>query len=94
MPTGRVWMYRPHSGGKKIPEHVRLSTQRRIEAFAGEHFAGRYGDLAVRFRGQFCYIDARSLAGGFDRARRRDGRGVPGSAAGHARPPLPAPLQR
>ena len=42
MPPGRVWMYSPHPGGKKIPEHVRQSTARRIEAFAVEHFAGRY----------------------------------------------------
>jgi len=58
MPTRRVWMYSPHSGGKKVPEHVRQSTARRIEAFAVEHFAGRYRELAIRFRGQFCYVDA------------------------------------
>lgn len=57
MPKG-VWMYSPPSGGKKVPEHVRQCTQRRIEAFAAEHFAGRYRELAIRFRGQFCYVDA------------------------------------
>ena len=33
----------PTRRGKKIPEHVRQSTARRIEAFAVEHFAGRTG---------------------------------------------------
>ncbi len=57
MPKG-VWMYSPHSGGMKIPEHVRMGTAGRIEVFAREHFAGRYRELGIRFRGQFCYIDA------------------------------------
>lgn len=58
MPNRRAWVYNPHSGGKKIPEPVRVSTERRIMAFAAEHYAGRYRDLAVRFHGQFCYVDA------------------------------------
>lgn len=58
MPGRRVWTYNPHSGGMTVPDHVRGSTEVRIREFAAEHFAGRYRELAVRFRGQFCYVDA------------------------------------
>jgi hypothetical protein len=58
MPTRRVWVYNPHRGGKSIPDQVKRRTEERIKAFAAEHFAGRYRDLAIRFRGQFCYVDA------------------------------------
>ncbi|MGI8775820.1 MAG: hypothetical protein ACR2LJ_00170 [Acidimicrobiales bacterium] len=58
MPNRRAWTYNPHSGGKKIPEPVRRSTERRITAFAAEHYGGRYRELAIRFHGQFCYVDA------------------------------------
>jgi len=51
-------VYNPHSGGKKVPEPVRRSTERRITAFAAEHYAGRYRELSIRFHGQFCYVDA------------------------------------
>jgi hypothetical protein len=37
---------------------VNARTVARIEHFAAEHFAGRYTRLDIRFRGQFCYIDA------------------------------------
>jgi len=58
MPNRRAWVYNPHSGGKKVPDHVRRSTERRITEFAAEHYAGRYRELAIRFHGQFCYVDA------------------------------------
>lgn len=58
MPGRRAWVYNPHTGGMTVPDHVRWSTEQRIRAFAAEHFAGRYRDLVVRFRGQFCYVDA------------------------------------
>lgn len=58
MPNRRIWVYNPHSGGKTIPDHLRQGTERRIKAFADEHFPGRYRELAFRFRGQFCYVDA------------------------------------
>ena len=58
MPTRGVWVYNPHRGGTSIPERVKRGTEARIRAFAAEHFAGRYRDLVIRFRGQFCYVDA------------------------------------
>ncbi len=56
--SGKMWMFSPNSGGKKIPEMTKMSTEARIERYAEEHFAGRYTRLEIRFRGQFCYIDA------------------------------------
>jgi len=54
----KQWVYDPHSGGVKIPDPVRERTRRRILAYTEEHYAGQYTRLEVRFRGQFCYMDA------------------------------------
>ncbi len=54
----KVWMFDPDSGGVKIPEQVKADVRRRVEAYAAQHFGGRYTRLDLRFRGQFCYIDA------------------------------------
>ena len=54
----RVWVHDPHSGGVKITEAVKASTERRLLAHAEKHYAGRYGRLDVRFKGALCYIDA------------------------------------
>jgi hypothetical protein len=37
---------------------VQQRTAERIQRHAAEHYAGRYLRLDVRFRGQFCYVDA------------------------------------
>ncbi len=54
----KVWMYAPDSGGLKIPEPLEVEVRRKIEAYAAKHFHGRYTRLDIRFRGQFCYVDA------------------------------------
>ena len=54
----RGWVYDPDSGGVKIPDAVKQRTEQRIRAYAEAHFAGRYTRLDIRFRGQFCYVDA------------------------------------
>jgi hypothetical protein len=56
--TRKQWVFDPDSGGKKIPEAVKRRTEERIRRCADEHFAGRYTRLDIRFRGQFCYVDA------------------------------------
>ena len=33
-------------------------TRERLTRYAGQRFAGRYARLDIRFRGQFCYVDA------------------------------------
>lgn len=54
----KMRMFNPNRGGKKVPELVRFSTEHRIRRYAEENFAGRYTRLEIRFRGQFCYVDA------------------------------------
>jgi hypothetical protein len=52
------WVFNPDSGGKKIPEIVKGDIEKRIHSVAIEQFSGQYNRLDIRFRGQFCYIDA------------------------------------
>lgn len=52
------WVFDPDSGGTKIPESVKGRTSARIRRYAEEHFSGRYARLEIRYRGQFCYVDA------------------------------------
>jgi hypothetical protein len=54
----RTWVRDPDSGGVKIPDDVKVRTTVRIEQHAEKHFKGKYSRIDVRFRGQFCYIDA------------------------------------
>jgi hypothetical protein len=37
---------------------VRRRVDARLCSFAEKHYAGRYSRLDIRFRGQFCYVDA------------------------------------
>lgn len=57
MPQG-TWVWNPDAGGVKIPERVKHPTEERLRRYAEEHFAGKYTRLDIRFRGQFCYVDA------------------------------------
>lgn len=57
MPRG-TWVFDPDHGGVRISEVVQRRTKQRLQRYAEEHFAGRYTRLDVRFRGQFCYVDA------------------------------------
>jgi hypothetical protein len=54
----KQWVRDPDSGGVKIPDAVRRRTENRLRRCAEERFAGRYTRLEIRFRGQFCYVDA------------------------------------
>src|SRR5690348_5084367 len=58
MECASSWIFSPDSGGVRIPEPVQRCTEQRIRRYAEEHFAGRYTRLEIRFRAQFCYIDA------------------------------------
>jgi hypothetical protein len=58
MSARRQWVFDPDSGGQKIPDAVKQAVEKRIHAVANEQFSGRYTRLDIRFRGQFCYIDA------------------------------------
>ena len=54
----KVWVYDPQSGGKKIPDSTKERIRLRILKHAEKNYAGRYNRIDVRFRSQFCYIDA------------------------------------
>lgn len=54
----RQWVFTPDRGGKPIPDAVKRRVEARLDRYAAEHFAGRYTRLAIRFKAQFCYIDA------------------------------------
>ena len=58
MPRRKTWGFHPDSGGVKIPDDVKRRTEERIRRYAEENFEGRYNSLDIRFRGQFCYVDA------------------------------------
>lgn len=58
MPARGQWVFDPDHGGKRIPEAVKGRTTTRLQRAAEEGFAGRYTRLDIRFRGQFCYVDA------------------------------------
>ena len=52
------WVFSPDRGGVRVPEAVRRDTETRIRRCAQAEYAGRYTRLDIRFRAQFCYIDA------------------------------------
>jgi hypothetical protein len=52
------WVRDPHAGGIKIPKAVQERTQQRILDYAAANYAGKYNRLNIRFRSQFCYVDA------------------------------------
>lgn len=56
--AGRMWVFDPGSGGNRIPERIKPGIEARIRRYAEEHFKDRYTRLDIRFRGQFCYVDA------------------------------------
>jgi len=58
MAGARSWVRDPDSGEVCIPPPVQLRTEQRLRRYAEEHFAGRFTRLEIRFRGQFCYVDA------------------------------------
>ena len=61
--------FAPDSGGVRIPDPVQRRTEARIRRYAEEQFAGRYTRLEIRFRGQFCYVDAYTEPEPLTRAR-------------------------
>ena len=54
----KFWARNPDAGGIKIPPAVQSRVAQRIERHAEQHYAGTYTRLGIRFRAQFCYIDA------------------------------------
>lgn len=51
-------VFDPQSGGIKIPNEIKPLIRDRILAYAQKQYSGKYNRIDVRFRGNFCYIDA------------------------------------
>ena len=56
--TPKQWSFDPNSGGVKIPPSVQANVEKRICAVAEKEYKGKYTRLEIRFKNQFCYIDA------------------------------------
>jgi len=56
--TPKQRMFDPNSGGVKIPPTVQADVKKRIRAVAEKEFKDEYTRLEIRFKNQFCYIDA------------------------------------
>ena len=56
--TTRQWIFDPEHGGTTIPAEKRVLVAERIEKYAQKHYAGKFTNLNIRFRGALCYIDA------------------------------------
>ncbi len=54
----RSWNFDPNAKGNKIPQQLKTLIQARVCKHAASTCAGRYERLELRFRGEFCYIDA------------------------------------
>ena len=54
----KQWVFDPDSGGVKVKEKIKRRTEERIIRYAESNLAGRYTMLNIRFRSQFCYVDA------------------------------------
>lgn len=52
------WVRNPDAGGVKINDAVQYRTKKRILTHAEQFFRDKYNRLEIRFRGQFCYVDA------------------------------------
>ncbi len=58
MSARKVWVFSTNSGGKKIPDLVRIDVEKRINDVAEQQLKGKFSRLDISFKGQFCYIDA------------------------------------
>jgi len=52
------WIYDVHSGGTKIPSLNHEKIRKRAQAYAAKRPWKNKYKLQVRFKGQFCYVDA------------------------------------
>ena len=55
--TQRYWQYDPQSGGQKIPPAVQEQTRDRIITHAHKIRPEHAGQVRIRFKTQFCYVD-------------------------------------
>ena len=51
------YLYDAHQGGAMISDAIGRRTEERVRQFARDRYPGRFRDVGVWFRGQFCYVD-------------------------------------
>ena len=56
--TKYAWVCDPHSGGTTIPPNIQEETRKRILSHAKKMGLLERCKLEIRFKSQFCYIDA------------------------------------
>ena len=54
----KVWCRDPQSGGVKIPPHLQKTITDQANAYAAKQAWSRQFQLQLRYRNQFCYLDA------------------------------------
>ena len=54
----KVWCLSPQSGGVKIPPHLQKTITHRANSYAAKCSWSRQFKLEIRYRNQFCYLDA------------------------------------
>ncbi len=54
----KVGMHDPHSGGAKITPQTQKIVTQRIQQHAQQQYAGKFIRIDLRFKAQFCYVDA------------------------------------
>ena len=56
--TPKQWIFNPKSDSIKIPPAVQADVEKCIQTVGEKEFKGKYTRLEIRFKNQFCYIDA------------------------------------
>lgn len=54
----KQWILDPHSGGSKITVSKQAQITERVLAYANKNYSGKFNEIIIRFRNQFCYIGA------------------------------------
>jgi hypothetical protein len=77
-----IWVRDPHAGGAPISDALKRETSRRLMAYAQKRYASKDARLDIRFRGSFCYVDARIEPAGKGRKSGRGSRATEDQGAG------------
>jgi hypothetical protein len=54
----KVWCFDPQYGGNKIPSNLQKIITEQVDAYASQQVWSRKFQLKIRYRNQFCYLDA------------------------------------
>lgn len=53
-----AWVYDPHSGGTAVPANIQYTVREQLRKHVQKQGYTAIRELLVRFRSQFCYVDA------------------------------------